>query len=104
MNVTAHLYAFQNGKRREIEIPDHLVEGLRSSNGGELSDLAACALAFHHGQNDVQPVLGCCSVSVNDVIELPNGRAYRVTGAGFELASVAEPVPTGIAIPPGTIG
>jgi hypothetical protein len=43
---------------------------------------------FHYGQNEVQPIRECCSVSVDDVIELNiEGQAvfYRVARVGFEM-------------------
>jgi len=42
--------------------------------------------AFYYGQNDFQPVPGCYSVSVGDVVEIPvDGVPMRrlVEGAGF---------------------
>jgi len=40
-------------------------------------------LAFYYGQNDFQPKRSR-SVSVGDVIELPDGSLHKVLGAGFE--------------------
>lgn len=49
-------------------------------------------LAFREGQNMFQPRAGFYSVSVGDVIELNDGRCFRVLGAGFqELAEGEDP-------------
>lgn len=42
-------------------------------------------LVFHYGQNDFQPSQTCYSVSVGDVIRLPDGRRFRVCSVGFQL-------------------
>jgi hypothetical protein len=52
---------------REIEIPDSEI----------------LELAFRYGQNDFQPVDGIRSVSVGDIVELPNGRQHVVAPFGF---------------------
>lgn len=80
MKIKAHLWAFQNGIVRDIEIPDNEIPV------GGASDAYLLDLAFHYGQNDFQPVPERCSVSVNDVIDLGERGAYRVTGFGFEKA------------------
>lgn len=48
------------------------------------SDTARLELAFHYGQNDFKPVADRRSVSVCDVIRLPDGRRFKVAGVGFE--------------------
>ena len=78
IRLYARLDAYQNGKRRPIDLP-----------ASELSAEAPTAdellnLAFQYGQNDFQPRAGFSSVSVGDVIELPDGSAYRVAAVGFE--------------------
>ena len=80
MKVKALLYAYQNGKEREINIPDAEIEA-------NCPAIGLLELAFRYGQNDFQNVRGCCSVSVNDVILLPDGEAWRVLGSGWERAS-----------------
>ena len=80
MKVQAFLYAFQNGAVREIDIPDDVIpEGA--------DDEILLALAFKYGQNDFQPVRGRCSVSVNDVVELRPGVAFRCLNVGWEEAT-----------------
>lgn len=40
-------------------------------------------LVFHFGQNDTQNVPGCYSVSMGDVVRMPDTTRYRVDGVGF---------------------
>ena len=47
-------------------------------------------LAFYYGQNDFQPLPGRYSTSVGDVIELNDGRRFRVMGAGFKELEEGE--------------
>lgn len=80
MRLYARLDAYQSGKRRPIDLPASELPDQPSAD--ELLNLA-----FHYGQNDFQARDGCASVSVGDVIELPNGSAYRVAPVGFEQIS-----------------
>ena len=88
MIVKAYLTAFHREgevKIRPIDIPEDRAAG--QDNDGLLS------LAFELGQNMFQAVPGCYSVSVGDVIELPDGSCHRVMGAGFaELEAGVDPV------------
>ena len=79
MQITVHLLAFGE----ENPIPTRLVDITdaqlaESDHPGHVLDLA-----FQFGQNDFQPK-PVRSVSVGDVIELPDGRLHRVRGIGFE--------------------
>ena len=47
-------------------------------------------LAFYYGQNDDLHLPGFYSVSVGDVLELPQGRKFRVMGAGFKALGLNE--------------
>ncbi len=91
MNVKAYLTAFHQPddgpvKVRPIEIPD-------DGEGRLPADTEAMlALAFHYGQNDFQPVEGCYSLSVGDVVELDAERRFRVAGMGWvRLDADADP-------------
>lgn len=75
MKIVAYLLAFGTEvpiPTREIEIPDD------GSTNEALLDWA-----FTYGQNDFQP-RPIRSVSVGDVIKLPDGSLHRVLGCGFE--------------------
>ena len=93
MTVQAYQTAFHRGdgpvKIRPIKLPySEIVERV----GGHPTAFMLLDEAFHWGQNDHQPVPGCYSVSVGDVIQLPNDRRFRVMSAGFqELESSAAP-------------
>jgi hypothetical protein len=76
MIVKSYQTAFNRNepiKIRHIEIGP--LEGL--TQAGMLN------LAYEQGQNMFQPVEGCYSVSVGDVIELPDGSLHRVASCGF---------------------
>ena len=83
MIVRVHMLAFHEpGKIRLVHVPN-APNANDYSNRDELLEAV-----FHYGQNDVQPINECCSVSVGDVIELPIGGQvvfYRVTREGFEM-------------------
>jgi hypothetical protein len=89
MQAKAYLTAFhyrqsEPVKERPIEIPDDKIRP-----HADLVDLAE--LAFHYGQNDFQPVQGCYSVSVGDVLEV-QGALFRVAPVGFvRLADNEDP-------------
>ena len=76
MRVTVELWAFQDGIERVVEIPDERAEAAY--------DAALLNLVYHYGQNDVQPVADRCSVSMGDVIVLPDGSRWSVGFVGFE--------------------
>lgn len=76
-------------KIRPIYIPDHELENTAVE---ELED-TILSRAFYYGQNDFQPRADCYSVSVGDVIELNDGRRFRVMACGFvELKAGEDPV------------
>lgn len=80
MKITSYQTAFHKEgavKTRTIEIPDDEAEGL---NNNQLLDLA-----FRYGQNDFQPIPNRYSVSVGDIVELPDGSRYKVENIGFSL-------------------
>ena len=85
MIVKAYQTAFHRGdgpvKIRSIELPyESIVEQL----GGHPTSVMLLDHAFKWGQNEFQPVAGCYSVSVGDVLELTNDRRFRVRSVGFE--------------------
>jgi hypothetical protein len=68
---------------RPVEVPDNEVVEHGKSVFGLLERI------FYWGQNDFQP-RQCCSVSMGDVAEIPNGdtiRYYMCKGAGWEEIS-----------------
>jgi hypothetical protein len=78
------MFAFDNGKIRNVFIPDEALP----ANNVELLDLV-----FYYGQNDfaVGPEKNTtCSLSVNDVIELPDGTLCRIVSVGWEILNKAE--------------
>ena len=84
MIVKAYQTAFHREgevRIRPITIPDEELDG---------TDDQALDRAWYYGQNDFQPVPECYSTSVGDVLELPNGRRFRVLGAGFKELEAGE--------------
>jgi len=70
----------EEGIIRSVDIPDHT------------SERGLLEATFYWGQNDFQPQR-LPSVSVGDVIELPNGNYYRVAAMGFKrLAEDEDPL------------
>lgn len=63
---------------REVMVPDGEVPPLGREGVDELLEAV-----FRYGQNDVQPMPECYSLSVGDVIELDDGRRFVVGGFGF---------------------
>ena len=93
MKIRAHLAAFHRdrdgiaARLREIKIPC----------SQSATHPLMLELAFKHGQNDIQPVEGCPSLSVGDVIELPGDVTggtvlFRVMGSGFRRMGADEPI------------
>lgn len=94
MNIKAYLTAFHSEddkgqvKVRPIRVPQTILAGLDSEDTNALLNEA-----FRYGQNDFQPVEGCYSLSVGDVVELDPARRYRVASFGFKpLAPSDDPV------------
>jgi len=77
MQITVHLLAFNE----DTPIPVRIVDVPEDKSGGDSHHLLD--MAFYFGQNDFQPK-PVRSVSVGDVVELPNGELHRVLGVGFE--------------------
>lgn len=71
MKINVELWAFGDGKIRVVEIPDSTPE------------INILEEVFYWGQNDFQPVEGCYSVSVGDIICL-NDKKVIVLGVGFK--------------------
>lgn len=94
MIVNAYQTAFHREgevKIRPIVIPDGEVGGIWRTNDEVRRHLLD--KAFYYGQNDFQPLSDRYSVSVGDVIELPDGSRHRVMGMGFmELEAGEDPV------------
>ncbi len=89
-----HLTAFATpGKEikiRKVEIPeDEVITALENEEDDELLELV-----FRYGQNDVQAVDGCYSVSVGDLVDLrgQGHGVYLVKGMGFKRISPMERV------------
>ena len=87
MIVKAYQTAFHRGDGRVLVRPIEIPDGEIPS---DKETYAVLQLAFYYGQNDFQPVPERYSVSVGDVIELNDGRKFRVMGAGFEELEPGE--------------
>jgi hypothetical protein len=74
LTIKVHMLAFGDGKIREVDLPSPS----ESADNDALLDLT-----FMYGQNDFQPK-PFPSVSVGDVIALPDGSLHRVLGCGWE--------------------
>jgi hypothetical protein len=74
MIVEVELNAFQDGKIRPVEIPSEAIH---------LPTMELLEEVFRLGQNMFQPVEGCCSVSVGDVIRFGDER-WEVDMFGFK--------------------
>jgi len=77
MKFRVHMLAFgSDNEVREVDVPDAVV--LRERDSLE----SLLGLVYYYGQNDTQPQ-DHCSVSIGDVIEMPDGKYYRVDSTGF---------------------
>jgi len=74
MKINVELWGFGDGKVREVNIPDS------TPHDYVLEEV------FYWGQNDFQPVKGCYSVSVGDII-CWNDKKIMVMAVGFEELS-----------------
>lgn len=81
MILTAHMLAYADGRIREIDIPDSEI-GAHWETEQE-ARMGLLELAFYYGQNDFQP-RPIPSLSVGDVVALPDGSLHRVRGVGWE--------------------
>jgi len=86
MFVKVHMLAFMEGTIRPVEIPpttdlmpDRALSPIR----------ALLETVFYYGQNDVQPVHRCCSVSTGDVAE-HEGKFYLCCLVGWRELSGEE--------------
>lgn len=80
IDVQVELLAFPyEVKERTVRIPKNEWDTATST-------LQQLDLVFHYGQNDFQPSKICYSVSVNDVIRMPDGERFRVDPVGFTKA------------------
>jgi len=77
MQLTVHLLAFGT----DVPAPVRVVSVPEDQSGGDNDHLLD--MAFYWGQNDFQPQR-VRSVSVGDVVALPDGSHHRVLGVGFE--------------------
>jgi len=77
MQITVYLLAFGT----EVPAPVRVVDLDRLE--GKPTNEELLDLAFYYGQNDFQPK-PIRSVSVGDVVKLPDGSLHKVLGAGFE--------------------
>src|SRR5262249_14980762 len=84
MIYRVYMLAFCDGDVREVDIPDAELPAA----GAPGADHATLDLIFKYGQNDFQP-RPLPSVSVGDVVELPDGRLYVVKPFGFQLMTPA---------------
>jgi len=80
MKVFVQMLTFDDGKIREVDIPEK--EWQKALPADRLE------LVFRYGQNDIQP-RQMCSVSVGDVILL-DGEMFMVMGGGFKKMEEGE--------------
>ena len=73
MKYQVHMLAFEDGKVREVEVPDKEISGDRSHDLERI---------FHWGQNDFQPQ-NMCSVSAGDIVEYNSG-FFMVMMSGYK--------------------
>jgi len=95
MKVFVQMLAFEDGKIREVNIPDNewndgniRGEGVSEKEWKEALLEDRLELVFRFGQNDFQP-RPMCSVSVGDVIIL-DGEMFMVMGGGFKKITEGE--------------
>lgn len=79
MKYKVYMLAFEQGKIREVEVPEAEV----SASTEDLLERI-----FYWGQNDFQPQK-ICSVSTGDVAEV-NGEFWQVRGVGWKRMSKEE--------------
>jgi hypothetical protein len=80
MKFEVEMLAFEDGKIRNVEVPQDEIKTLKLSDfDGTTSGLLDAI--FLYGQNDFQPQ-PICSVSVGDVVRLGNKR-FSVDAFGF---------------------
>lgn len=84
--ITVYLMAFGD----IVPIPERIVDVPEADCVSESSLLNS---VYYHGQNDFQPK-PVRSVSVGDVIKLPDGSLHRVRGIGFEALPVGTDINT----------
>jgi hypothetical protein len=80
MIYNVELVMYQNGKIRPVTVPDPL---------DTINPMGRLGLIFQYGQNDVQPIKGCCSVSMGDVIEM-DGKHWLILPVGFKELNAEE--------------
>ena len=73
MKITVHMFAFMNGKTREVKVPDQVLVGTTDHKLNQI---------YYYGQNDFHPS-DMCSVSMGDIIEY-DGELYLNKMIGFE--------------------
>ena len=80
MKIKVHMLAFEDKEViRQVKLP--------GEHCADMKDNDLLDLVFHYGQNDfaIGPEKNkSCSVSVGDVVELPDGRLFLVMGFGFK--------------------
>jgi hypothetical protein len=85
MKIKVHMLAFEE---KEVIRMVTLPPDTPSDNDDDL-----LGLAFHYGQNDF--AIGreknkSCSVSVSDVVELPDGKLFIVMPTGFKQINLSQ--------------
>lgn len=81
MIVHVMMTAFQDGRLRPVNVPNHELVNRTTEEVLER--------VYHWGQNDFQPVKECCSVSMGDVAML-QGRFWIVRACGWAEISPAD--------------
>ena len=93
MQITVHMLAFGDIVPAPVRIVDIPEDGFPLCETPEQALAAALDKVYYLGQNDFQPK-PIRSVSVGDVIELPDGSLHRVRGMGFEALPAGTDIST----------
>jgi hypothetical protein len=91
MIYKTELVMFQNGKIRMVDVPEEAVAADWKKN--------ILGLIYKYGQNDIQVVKGCCSLSPGDLIHLDfidteghfaTPQIWKIKNIGWELITEEE--------------
>jgi len=96
VQIIVYLLAFGEAvpiPERPVDLPEDVTVGMTPSRLYEEQKQTLLDSVFYYGQNDFQPK-PIRSVSVGDVIKLPDGSLHRVLGAGFEALPAGTDVTT----------
>lgn len=89
MIYKTELVMFQNGKIRMVDVPEEAIANWQKS---------ILDLIYKYGQNDIQVVKGCCSLSPGDLIHLDfidteghkTPQIWKIKNIGWDLITEEE--------------